>query len=173
MVDQGRSHSLVYTSASRSPGTLTLQHRSTVVAHSIKRLTNSSMDDGTTPSSSQRLKLHGSRLEFDQPNEDHELRDGWQWLFATFNDYLQPDSTMSLDEAIRLATKYFDYGDLGMIAVYSVAIVLGDQIPYDNPAQSKLGHFLIAFCESDEWLSSPNLEKGYSASMLRKRFVER
>ena len=123
--------------------------------------------------SNQRLKLHGSRLEFDQPNENHELRDGWQWLFATFNDYLQPDSTMSPDEAIRLATKYFDYGDLGMFAVYSVAIVLGDQIPYDNPAQSKLGHFLIAFLESDEWLSSPNLERGYSASMLRRRLVER
>jgi hypothetical protein len=44
-------------------------------------------------------------LDFDKPNENPELRDRWEWLFAIFSDYVQPDSSISLDEAIKRAAQ--------------------------------------------------------------------
>ena len=100
------------------------------------------MDHLSTPSSSRRLHLTGSRdpgptLGFDQPDPDPDLRDGCQNIFATLSDYLQPDSIMSLDSAIEHTAYHCLDENTDTFAIYGVSMVLGDQISVRSQCAEK------------------------------------
>jgi hypothetical protein len=61
-------------------------------------------------------------------------------VFAILRDYVQPDNTLSLDEAVDCATEFYTDGYQKNSPINETSIVLGDQIPYDNPAHTKLAH---------------------------------
>jgi hypothetical protein len=61
-------------------------------------------------------------------------------VFTILRDYVQPDSTLSLDEAVDRAAEFYTDGYQKNSPFNETSIVLGDQIPYDNPAHTKLAH---------------------------------
>jgi hypothetical protein len=77
----------------------------------------------------------------------------WRSVFAILRDYVQPDSTLSLDEAVDRAAEFYTDGYRSS-PINHISIILGDQIPYDNPAHTKLAYFLLALGKSRKWFSN-------------------
>ena len=98
-----------------------------------------------TPFSMPALSFNGAggRLHFDQPIENPELRRRWEWLFSILTDHAQPESVLSLDEAIKHAAPYYDDDYQEPIAIPYVVTILSDQVPFDNPGYTKFARFLI------------------------------
>ena len=98
------------------------------------------------------LHFHSERLELEDPETDN-LNKEWGSVFATLSDYVQPDSTLSLDEAIDRVAEFYTDGYQKSSPINHTLIILGDQIPYDNPAHTKLAHFFPALGKSRKWLA--------------------
>jgi hypothetical protein len=62
---------------------------------------------------------------------------------------VQPDSTLSLDEAVDRAAEFYTDGYQKNSPINETSIILGD----DNPAHTKLAHFLLALGKSHKWLA--------------------
>ena len=83
--------------------------------------------------------------------EDADRR--WESLNAILQELLQPESTLSLNEAVdRAANFYNDDPDHGTTIVASLNELAG-QLPYDNPGHLKLAQFYCAFVDSGKWLA--------------------
>src|SRR5271155_3495406 len=80
------------------------------------------------------LNFHTERLAFEEDPETPECKE-WRSVFAILSDYVQPDSTLSLDEAVGRAVELYT-GGYRKNPIYHISIILGDQIPYDNPAHA-------------------------------------
>ena len=98
------------------------------------------------------LHFHSERLELEDPETDN-LNKEWGSVFATLSDYVQPDSTLSLDEAIDRVAEFYTNGYQKSSPINHILIILGDQIPYDNPAHTKLADFFPALGKSRKWLA--------------------
>jgi hypothetical protein len=96
------------------------------------------------------LHFHTERLEFEDPENPSG---DWGTVFTILRDYVQPDSTLSLDEAVDRAAEFYTDGYRKNSPINQISIILGDQIPYDNPAHAKLAHFLLALGESRKWFA--------------------
>ena len=99
------------------------------------------------------LHFQTERLGFEDPETPENLRKEWGSVFAILRDYVQPDSTLSLDEAVDRAAEFYTDGYQKNSPINETSITLGDQIPYDNPAHTKLAHFLLALGKSRKWLA--------------------
>jgi hypothetical protein len=99
------------------------------------------------------LHFDTERLGLDDPEGPENIHKEWRSVFTILSDYVQPDSTLSLDEAVDRAAEFYTDGYLRNSSINHTSIVLGDQIPYDNPAHAKLARFLIALGESRKWLA--------------------
>ena len=99
------------------------------------------------------LHFHTERLGFEDPETPGNLRKEWGSVFAILRDHVQPDSTLSLDEAVDRAAEFYTDGHQKNSPINQISIILGDQIPYDNPAHTKLTHFLLALGKSRKWLA--------------------
>ena len=97
------------------------------------------------------LHFHSERLELEDPETDNLNKERGS-VFATLSDYVQPDSTLSLDEVINRTTEFYVDGYQRNSPINHTLIILGDQIPYDNPAYTKLAHFFLALGKSRKWL---------------------
>ena len=98
------------------------------------------------------LHFHTERLGLRDPESPENLRKEWGSVYAILRDYVQPDSTLSLDEAVDRAAEFYTDGYQKNSPFNETSIVLGDQIPYDNPAHIKLAHFFLALGKSRKWL---------------------
>jgi hypothetical protein len=98
------------------------------------------------------LHFHTERLGLKDPESPENLRKEWGSVYAILRDYVQPDSTLSLDEAINRTTEFYVDGYHRNSPINHTLIILGDQIPYDNPAHIKLAHFFLALGKSHKWL---------------------
>jgi hypothetical protein len=98
------------------------------------------------------LHFHSERLELEDPETDN-LNKEWGSVFATLSDYVQPDSTLSLDEAVDRVAELYTDGYRKSSPINHTLIILGDQIPYDNPAHTKLADFFPALGKSRKWLA--------------------
>ena len=99
------------------------------------------------------LHFHTERLGLEDPESPEDLRKEWGSVYAILSDYVQPDSTLSLDEAINRAAEFYVDGYQRSPPINHTLIILGDQIPYDNPAHIKLAHFFPALGKSRKWLA--------------------
>ena len=99
------------------------------------------------------LHFHTERLGLEDPETPENHVTEWRSVFAILCDYVQPDSTLSLDEAVDRAAEFYTDGYQKNSPINQISIILGDQIPYDNLAHTKLAHFLIALGESRKWLA--------------------
>jgi hypothetical protein len=98
------------------------------------------------------LHFYTERLGFKDPETPETLRKEWWSVFAILRDYVQPDSTLFLDEAVDRAAKFYTDGYQKNSPINHTLIILGDQIPYDNPAHIKLAYFFLALGKSRKWL---------------------
>ena len=99
------------------------------------------------------LHFHTERLGFEDPETPENLRKEWGSVFAILCDYVQPDSTLSLDEAVDRVAEFHINGYQKSSPINHTLIILGDQTPYDNPAYTKLAHFFLALGKSRKWLA--------------------
>jgi hypothetical protein len=99
------------------------------------------------------LHFHTERLDFEDHKAPENIRKEWASVYAILSDYVQPDSTLSPDEAVDRAAEFYTDGYRKNSPINQISIILGDQIPYDNLAHTKLAHFLIALGESRKWLA--------------------
>jgi hypothetical protein len=83
------------------------------------------------------LHFHTECLGLEDPETPENLRKEWGSVFAILCDYVQPDSTLSLDEAVDRAAKFYTDGYQKSSPINHILIILGDQIPYDNPGTYK------------------------------------
>jgi hypothetical protein len=81
------------------------------------------------------LHFHTECLGLEDPEN---LRKEWGSVFAILRDYVQPDSTLSLDEAVDRVAEFYTDGYQKSSPINHTLIILSDQIPYDNPAHIKL-----------------------------------
>ena len=91
------------------------------------------------------------RLGLEDPDVP-ETREEWRSVFAILGDYVQSDSTLSLDEAVDRAAEFYSE-DHRPSPINHTLIVLGDPIPYDNPAHTKLADFFLALGKSRKWFA--------------------
>ena len=117
------------------------------------------------------LKFDLARLELDEPNKDHSLRDESQWAYCILSDYVQPESSMSLDEAIDHAAQHCECQFGRPSILLGIVVALAEQIPFDNPAHSKLAHFFMAFWQSDKWLPSDGSNTAPETTDLKLSFL--
>jgi hypothetical protein len=96
------------------------------------------------------LHFHTECLGFEDPETPGSKE--WRSVFDILNDYVQPDSTLSLDEAVDRAAEFYADGWKKSPINY-ILIILSDQIPYDNPAHAKLAQFFLALGKSHKWLA--------------------
>lgn len=87
-------------------------------------------------------------------------------------DYLQPDSTLSLDEAIDQIAPLYSDDPRYMINFHGIVIDLADKIPYDHPSHKKLAGFVTAFCESDKWLAQSGYVSSFSSPISNPQCLE-
>src|SRR5436309_3006153 len=104
------------------------------------------------------LHFHTECLRLEDPETPENHVKEWRSVFTILHDYVQPDSTLSLDEAVDRAAEFYTdgYQRDGFrrnSSINHISIILGDQIPYDNPAHTKLAHFLQAFGKSRKWFA--------------------
>ena len=100
-------------------------------------------------STSEPVADHRSGMQ--DAREDADRR--WESLNAILQELLQPESTLSLNEAVdRAANFYNDDPDHGTTIVASLNELAG-QLPYDNPGHLKLAQFCRAFVDSGKWLA--------------------
>ena len=99
------------------------------------------------------LHFHTEGLGFEDPETPKTLREEWGSVFAILRDYTQPDSPLSLDEVVDRAAEFYTDGYQKNSPINGTAIILGDQIPCDNPAHTKLANFLLALGKSRKWLA--------------------
>ena len=99
------------------------------------------------------LHFHTECLGLEDPETLENLRKEWGSVFAILRDYVQPDSTLSLDEAVDRAAEFYTDGYQKSSPINHILIILGDQIPYDNPAHTKLADFFPALGKSRKWLA--------------------
>ena len=99
------------------------------------------------------LQFHTECLGLEDPETPENIRKEWGSVFAILRDYVQPDSTLSLEEAVDRAAEFYTDGYQKSSPINHTLIVLGDQIPYDNPAHTKLAHFFPALGKSRKWLA--------------------
>jgi hypothetical protein len=99
------------------------------------------------------LHFHTERLELEDPETPDNLRKEWGSVFAILRDYVQPDSTLSLDEVVDRVAEFYTDGYQKSSPINHILIILGDQIPYDNPAHTKLADFFPALGKSRKWLA--------------------
>ena len=112
-----------------------------------------------------------ARLELDEPNKDYSLRDESQWAYCILSDYVQPRSTMSLDEAIDQAAQHCK-GEFGRpVELLCMVVALAEQIPFDDPAHSKLAQFFMAFWQSEKWLPSDGSNEAPGTKDLKRSFL--
>jgi len=90
------------------------------------------------------LHFHTERLGLKDPETPENLRKEWGSVFAVLSDYVQPDSTLSLYEAVDRVAEFYTDGYQKSSPINHTLIILGDQIPYDNPAYTKLAYFFPA-----------------------------
>ena len=98
------------------------------------------------------LHFHTERLGLEDPETPENHVTEWRSVFAILCDYVQPDSTLSLDEAVDRAAEFY-VDSYRKSPINHISIILGDQIPYDNPAQTKLAYFLQALGKSGKWFA--------------------
>jgi hypothetical protein len=98
------------------------------------------------------LHFDAECLGLEDPETPEDIRKEWGSVFAILSDYVQPDSTLSLDEAIDRVAEFYTDGYLKPPPINHILIILGDQIPYDNPAHTKLADFFPALGKSRKWV---------------------
>ena len=99
------------------------------------------------------LEFHTERLWSDEPEHAGDNNDEWRSVFEILRDYVQPDSTLSLDEAVNRAAEFYTDTMEKKNPINSTLIILGDQIPYDNPGHAKLAKFFLALGKSQKWFA--------------------
>src|ERR1700722_15872740 len=90
------------------------------------------------------LNFHTECLGLEDPETPENIRKEWGSVFAILRDYVQPDSTLSLYEAVDRVAEFYTDGYQKSSPINHTLIILGDQIPYDNPAYTKLAYFFPA-----------------------------
>jgi hypothetical protein len=83
------------------------------------------------------LHFHTERLGFEDPETPENLRKEWGSVFAILCDYVQPDNTLSLDEAVGRAAEFYTDGYQKNSPINETSIILGDQIPYDGTYKAR------------------------------------
>lgn len=107
------------------------------------------------------LNTHGPR--------ESELRHKWTTIFEVLRNYVQPNSIVSLDEAIdQVAADHYD-GEFWS-APTTVLSDLGKQIPYDHDGHRKLAVFFRAYARSDKWLVN-SFHKG-NVQLAKDRYYQ-
>jgi hypothetical protein len=97
------------------------------------------------------LHFHTERLGCENPETPKILRKEWESVFDILRDYVQPDGTP--DEAVDRTAEFYTNGYQKNSPINVTSIILGDQIPYDSLAHTKLAHFLLALGKSRKWLA--------------------
>ena len=110
----------------------------------------------------------GDPLNTNSPRES-ELRHKWTTIFEVLRNYVQPNSILSLAEAIdQVAANHVDGGFRGVPT--TVLIDLGRQIPYNHDGHRKLAVFFRAYAKSDKWLVH-SIYKG-SVRLAKDRYYQ-
>ncbi|RMD44081.1 hypothetical protein DV735_g975, partial [Chaetothyriales sp. CBS 134920] len=97
------------------------------------------------------LLFPAKRFEGDGTPED--VRKAWRTVWTALSDYIQPNSKLSLDDAINQTVEFYEDGYQKLSPIIGLSIYLGDHIPYDNPAHTKLANYFLALGESQIWTS--------------------
>ena len=115
------------------------------------------------------LELRPGYLVYADPPREPELQHKWTTIFEVLRNYVQPNSILSLDEAIdQVAANHVDGGFRG--APTTVLIDLGKQIPYNHDGHRKLAVFFRAYARSDKWLVN-SIHKG-SVQLAKDRYYQ-
>jgi len=87
-------------------------------------------------------------------------------LFIILRDFVQPNSTLALIDAVRLTLQINPNGD-DVVEVTGVVFELAEQIPYHHPGQQKLARFLWSVGRSEERIQRRG-DKASSVSQISR-----
>jgi hypothetical protein len=90
---------------------------------------------------------------FYKEDEQSDSGQKWEKPFTILRDYLQPQSSLSIDEAIDKIASLPPPADGKLLPMFALTVELGRQIPYDSPAQAKLAKLFMAYARSEKWLA--------------------
>ncbi|RMZ84868.1 hypothetical protein DV738_g255, partial [Chaetothyriales sp. CBS 135597] len=102
------------------------------------------------------LRFRIDELELDDPEISESTRKSWMSVWNVLTKYVQPNSNLSVDEAINLTAEFYAGDSMTSCPIATISIFLGQQIPYDHPSHTKLANYLLALGRSLKRVSKSN-----------------
>lgn len=93
----------------------------------------------------------------------------WQSVKDILANYVQPDSTLPLSDAVDQVAQYWnrtraDYKKPLLL----VPQALAEQIPYDHPSHKKLAEFMLALYDSEKYVAATDPVRPYQPSLSQE-----